>query len=230
MSVRSVLAEKFPFLGTYRRWLAAFLANSTGIKNSYSQYGEDNLVLEILERSKIQNRVFVDVGGNHPSSYSNTYKMYRLGYRGIVIEPNFELISLHQRFRSGDQQIPVGCGSENQLVPFSYSKTPVLSSFVEGAVTNEWKRALLPVFRLDDIIDAIGAKEIAFLSIDVEGMDFAVLQGATKTLAKCCVICIEADNPDDASTIIDFLGSFGFSKVNSTHCNLIFEKHPSEVT
>jgi len=52
---------------------------------SYSQFGED-LFLASLFPDPIQAGFFVDVGCYRPVSFSNTYRFYQLGWRGLAID------------------------------------------------------------------------------------------------------------------------------------------------
>jgi len=56
---------------------------------SYSQEGEDLILLRIFEKKRIG--FYVDVGSHHPFRFSNTYLFYRLGWRGINIDANQEV-------------------------------------------------------------------------------------------------------------------------------------------
>ena len=59
------------------------------IPRSYSQLGEDLVILNHLERlgKNIKSPGFyVDIGAFHPLDGSNTYKLYRNGSSGVVID------------------------------------------------------------------------------------------------------------------------------------------------
>ena len=79
-----------------------FKLAKAGKQKSFSQFGED-LVL----RSYFGNRqgLYIDIGGNHPFGMSNTYLLYRMGWRGLVAEPIRRLYAKHRRFRTRDVQV-----------------------------------------------------------------------------------------------------------------------------
>lgn len=56
-----------------------------GVFRPYPQFGED-AVLNALFRNRTG--FYVDIGAYHPTPYSNTYALYRCGWKGIVVEPN----------------------------------------------------------------------------------------------------------------------------------------------
>ena len=60
-------------------------------KISFSQNGEDLLIQAALAMLGIKNpksMSYLDIGANHPFSLSNTYKFYREGGSGILVEPD----------------------------------------------------------------------------------------------------------------------------------------------
>src|SRR3989344_9673220 len=57
-----------------------------GVKNSYSQRGEDIVIDHLLKHKKIG--FYIDVGANDPIRFSNTNRFYKRGWTGINIEPD----------------------------------------------------------------------------------------------------------------------------------------------
>jgi FkbM family methyltransferase len=221
--LNSLLSRYAPRLGKPKRLLLAYLAKFSPIKNSYSQLGDDNIAIELLRSiGKCGQLFYVDVGANHPTRISNTYKMYREGSKGVVIEPNSELIHLHKLVRPRDIQLPVGCGSSDKLIQFYSSKTPVLSSFDKNQVADVWGTEYLPVFRLDTIFQTLSPGSIDFMSIDVEGMDLEVLKGAVKTLKFTLLVCIEANSDQDEDSIVQFMDANDFKLAKKNQWNLFF--------
>lgn len=219
--IRNFLVEHFPSLGRYKRFGKAWLDTIRSAKTSYSQHGEDVFIWDYLQGYDLQKTMYVDVGANHPSDISNSYLLYRKGLRGIVIEPNQELIRLFKRFRKEDIALGIGCGDKNTVLPFRISKTPVLSSFAGNKEVNDYRTAFLPVMQLDLALQNIPIKFINLLSIDVEGMNLQVLHGAGGTLAKSLLVCLEYESEEDKRQFRDFLGP-RFEQAGEFGCNLIF--------
>jgi FkbM family methyltransferase len=147
--------------------------------------------------------------------------LYRKGYRGIVIEPNQELIGLFRKFRPGDIALPIGCGNVNTVLPFHISKTPVLSTFMDSRDANIYKTMYIPVMRLDDAVRDIQFDFVSLLSIDVEGLNYEVMEGGWETINKALLLCLEYDHEDDREKFSDFLGK-NFELYQDIGCNLIF--------
>ncbi len=221
--IHGYVADLLPALGKPKRFLLAYLNKYLKIKDSYSQIGDDKIAIELLKTRAINRPLFyIDVGANHPSKLSNTYRMYREGGKGITIDPNAELMRLHKLVRPMDIQLAVGCGCEIKLQKFYYSKTPVLSSFEKTQVGNMWGEDYLPVFTLDKICADINVSNVDFLSIDTEGLDIEVLKGATKTLTKTYLVCIEANTADHEATIIQYMNAQNFKLSVNNRFNLFF--------
>jgi len=219
--IKSYLVNHFPSLGKFKRFVKAWYHGVQRTKSSYSQHGEDAIILEILSHYDLKNSVFIDVGANHPSDISNSYLLYRKGYRGIVIEPNQELIGLFRKFRPGDIALPIGCGNTNTVLPFHISKTPVLSTFMDSRDANVYKTMYIPVMRLDDAVRDIEFDFISLLSIDVEGLNYEVMEGGWETINKSLLLCLEYDTEEDRQKFSDFLGE-DFELYQDIGCNLLF--------
>jgi FkbM family methyltransferase len=222
-STRRFIQGRLPFLVKIMRWLIAYRDALLSARDSYSKFGEDRTIWNLLRPYDLSTGIYVDVGANQPTKISNTYLFYRKGYRGVVIEPNRDLVALFKRFRRRDIAIPVGCGDRSSVLEFKYSKASVFSTFsdcvIEGAMSAEY----LPVLRLDDILAGIPYGWIFYLSIDAEGFDFAVLRGAPRTLGRVLFVTVEYKS--DESNIEKFMRNSGFQLVSKTGENLIFKSH-----
>jgi FkbM family methyltransferase len=216
------LIDNFPYLGRFKRLAKAWFHNVSPIKSSYSQHQEDKYIFEFLQQYDLTGAVYVDVGANHPSDISNTYLLYRNGFHGIVVEPNQELIGLFRRFRKKDIALMIGCSNMNTILPFHISKTPVLSSFSNDRQDlNIFKTHYLPVMQLDAAVLNIPFDFISLLSIDVEGLNYEVLEGSKQCTERSLLICIEYDGEEDKQRYISLLGP-GFQLSREFGCNMMF--------
>jgi len=196
----------------------------TPCRHSYAQSGEDAIVLAELTRLGEMQGIYIDVGANHPTRLSNTYLFYRSGLRGIVIEPADPLLQLHRSFRAGDVQIKTACGDRPTVAPFLHAASHVLSGFATPRLKASplLSEEYMPVLRLDDIVPEITNDPILLLSIDVEGYDMQVVQGASKTLARSRFVIVEG-SPNDQE-MVKYLETRGFSVFATTPHNVVFKK------
>jgi FkbM family methyltransferase len=218
---RKWIANYFPMLGKYKRYAIALFHSFQPMRKSYSQHQEDVFVLETLMKYNLARSLYVDTGANHPTDISNTYLLYRSGMKGVVIEPNPELIALFHRFRKRDIALMIGCGSRPALSKFNISKTPVVSSFIAAREANFYKSIHVPVLPLDIALLNIDYEYISFLSIDVEGLNVQVLQGASEILKKTLLLCLEYDSDQEKKEFASILGD-NFVLINEFGCNLIY--------
>jgi FkbM family methyltransferase len=216
------LINNFPYLGRFKRLAKAWFHNISPVKTSYSQHQEDKYIFEFLQQYDLTGAVYIDVGANHPSDISNTYLLYRNGFQGIIVEPNQELIGLFRRFRKKDIALMIGCSNMNTILPFHISKTPVLSSFSNDRQDlNIFKTHYLPVMQLDAAVLNIPFDFISLLSIDVEGLNYEVLEGSKQCIERSLLICIEYDGEEDKQRYISLLGP-GFQLSQEFGCNMLF--------
>ncbi|MFA6315443.1 MAG: FkbM family methyltransferase [Candidatus Paceibacterota bacterium] len=144
---------------------------------TYSQFGEDKVLLELF---KDQNKGrYVDVGAHHPYRYSNTYLLHKKGWYGVNIDPNPHTISLFNKARPHDENICNGVGSAGTLTYYQFSD-PAVNTFKKNEA-DKWKgKTFLQFLGTIDVkicpLSELVQGEIDLLTIDAEGMDFEVLR------------------------------------------------------
>ncbi|MBS1745653.1 MAG: FkbM family methyltransferase [Bacteroidetes bacterium] len=150
---------------------------------TYSQQGEDLELCRLF--SGLKNGFYIDVGAFHPIKYSNTYKLYQEGWRGINIEPNPEQVSLFNVHRPEDINLNIGISKEKCVLDYFSFNGGAVNTFVEshaktwsreeGFVMNEIKK--IQTQPLADVLEKYlpPNQKIDLLNVDVEGMDIEVL-------------------------------------------------------
>ena len=81
------------------------------VKTTFSQNGEDSVLLRIFDNKN--DGFYVDIGAFHPICYSNTYALYKKGWRGINIDATPGSMFLFNKIRPRDINIETGispCG------------------------------------------------------------------------------------------------------------------------
>ena len=214
--------KTFRFLVFFKRYLVAFIDSIIPIRYTYSQHGEDEFVFKMLLKHDIKDGIYIEVGANQPTSISNTYLFYRQGLQGILIEPDESLVFLLKKFRPRDTVIQSCCGAISGLVKLNFSYSSVLNTIGNLQSEDILKHEYIPQITLDQIVDLILPKWIYFLSIDTEGYDYEVLQGASRTIDITYIICIEYNNLEEKNKILTFLTSKHFVLVQDNNLNMIF--------
>lgn len=202
---------------------------------TYAQFGEDLIIANIFTMLGIQAPSYIDVGAHHPLNVSNTALLHARGSKGINVEANPDLIPAFQKYRPGDITLNVGVGRQAGRLKFyridAYSGRNTFSKEVAEAFTREH-----PQFRVNDVldIDILPLNDIIqrhaggvfpdFLTIDVEGLDYDVLDAADFSRSRPKVICVEAvsgADSDDSSRLLNLLKSKGYEAYTRTLGNLI---------
>ena len=71
------------------------------LKNkTLSQCGQDLIINSLIYN--VKNKLFLDLGANNGIDLSSTYLLEKLGWTGLLVEPNLELISSLSNNRSAD--------------------------------------------------------------------------------------------------------------------------------
>jgi FkbM family methyltransferase len=201
------------------RWWLSATRDSLGRPRSYSQNGEDTVLLSHLSGLSPDQGFYLDVGANHPTKISNTYALYRAGWGGIVVEPNRAFRKLYRTFRPRDLFINIGIARTAGVLPFHHHVWAVLSGFAQQSVAGSRRVEMLPVLPLDALLPHCRPAQAFVLSIDVEGLNFEVLQSGAQMLEKVNYVVIEYG--DEEEQISAYLGARGFKTIHRTQHNII---------
>lgn len=203
-------------------------------KISYSQQGEDLEILRFFCRK--WGGVYVDIGAYHPTIYSNTKIFYKMGWRGINIEPNTETFKLFQHYRKKDINLNIAIGKANHKLTYYSFNNAAVNTFDEKQA-DHWSKQKdfiikekvdIQVSPLSEILNKYLKKDtkIDFMSIDVEGMDLEVLK-TNDWAFKPKMILIEDSNILNYKSYSDceifiYLQGFGYRLYNICGITLIF--------
>jgi hypothetical protein len=154
---------------------------------SYSQEGEDILLNRIFNPQVNASGFYVDVGAHHPERFSNTFYFYKLGWKGINIDAMPGSMDRFEKHRPLDinLEIPIS-NSGKELVYYKFNE-PALNGFSKELTKlreNESNlyyvedEVILKTYKLSKVLESNipNGVIIDFMTIDVEGLDFEVLQ------------------------------------------------------
>jgi FkbM family methyltransferase len=148
---------------------------------------------------------YIDVGANNPVDFSITKHFYESGWSGINVEPAPGPFSRIVADRRRDTNLNVGCSNRagSMTLHVARGRKSGLSTFTaeEAAIhrANGLKVDAIPtrVETLAAICERhVGGRAIDFLSIDVEGHEREVLEGADLTRFRPRVVVVEATRPN----------------------------------
>jgi len=170
--------------------------------HSYAQQGEDLVMKNLLDMAGFTKPTYLDVGAHHPIKDNNTFLFYTQGARGVLVEPNPAYAAMLREARPGDVVVEAGIGTtaqtdadyyvvdgDGQLNTFSKTQADELVTHGGRRIEKVIKRAL---FKIDAVIEThLGGKAPDLLSLDVEGMDLAILQTLDMKRFRPKVVCVE---------------------------------------
>ena len=227
-----VLFSQFNFFNGVRFLLSEFFRKSLDKYSiaSYSQTGEDRLIQAILGNEP---GFSVDVGCNHPQKCSNTFELYKRGWKGVNIDANAKLIDQQKSLRVSDIAVCAAISNIEKEVVFTEFVDPFVSSISPDHV-KEWKQhrlikeeksvrtvpltMVLNEFRTPPLFD--------LLCIDVEGHDYEVLLSLDLKLYRPRLIVIEMhsfdlNKPNDNKIYVSLI-SVGYKMVGFVIMNGYF--------
>jgi FkbM family methyltransferase len=199
-------------------------------RQSWSQFGEDLVARDILG---LEPGYYVDVGCNEPIRWSNTFLFYLHGWNGLLVDGNRDLIEACRRERPADCAVCCLLGEADGEGEIAIYDEHALSSAV--ATHNERRRGearlletrKVPIRTLTSLLEEHRApNDIAFLSIDVEGMDLMVLRGLDFGRFRPRLIAVEDATFDPLdprqSAIAGLLTGHGYRLHSHVHPTLFF--------
>ena len=155
---------------------------------SYSQMGEDLVMYHLLrDAMRVEHPTYLDIGAADPIEANNTYLLYSKGGHGVLVEPNPAYQQRLHLLRPRDVivQAGVGTGDETQADYYVIRDAPMRNTFSKDDVDDLRKRRghevvervlKVRLISINHLIAQFLGGTPDLLSIDVEGLDYAVLQ------------------------------------------------------
>ncbi|MCF7861661.1 FkbM family methyltransferase [Candidatus Woesearchaeota archaeon] len=141
----------------------------------------------ILQRifGRQSNGFYIDVGAHHPKRFSNTFFFYKKGWNGINIDAMPGSMKSFKIMRPRDMNLEIPISDKKETLKYYIFDQPALNGFSRkiSLERNKNKNKIvktkyLKTSTLKAVLDQHlpKNKEIDFLSIDVEGLDYNVLK------------------------------------------------------
>jgi FkbM family methyltransferase len=248
--IRSSIAKRFKFLDIFfgedhawskqihesgllktEHYIPEIIYNYKYITNKmkYSQGDEEAFILDFF--SDKPNGKFLDIGAYDVFRFSNTRRLYELGWEGILVEPapqNYKAIADHY---AGDERIKVlnvAIGETNGEIDFYESDGDAVSTS-DLAHMKKWGDAGVKYSKIKvpqiSVVDFVGkyAKDADFLSIDTESTNMVVFRNIPEwVFEQISLLCIEHDGHHEE--IEEKLEKYGFMKLYLNAENIILGK------
>lgn len=216
------LLSKFVPQAVYEQLKSKYDAKLDYSQSYYSQEGEEIILRRFFNYKN--KGFFVDIGAHHPMRFSNTYQLYKLGWRGINIDATPGSMIAFNQIRNEDINIEMGVSDKKETLHFFTFNEAALNTFDENRAQQiirespyklinkqEVKTETLANILLQNVKPGV---QIDFFSIDAEGFDLKVLKSNDWARFKPKVIIVESNFVDIASLNTDeifiYLDSLGY--------------------
>ena len=212
---------------------------------SYSEVGEDILLYKLFHPKKAENLpnifkengFYIDIGSNHPVSNSQTYLMYKNGWKGIAIDPSPEYFSYFKKMRPLDIILPFGVSQKNGEMQYFQYDLDVINSFDFNSsekLANELNAKLIntinvKIYRLDEILDKylVNDQKIDFLSIDTEGHEEQIILSNNWFKYRPKFVLLEIHDFENLnplnSNVVKLMISYDYKLISVLGHNCLFE-------
>lgn len=205
-------------------------------KVSYAQCGEDLIIDYAARTLGIEGGRYLDIGAHHPTYLSNTFHFYRQGWRGVCIEPDASLLPPFHKLRSRDTLLNVGIGARAGEQDFYVMSTPTLNTFSRSEAERyvsygkeRIERILrVPIMAVRQLIGEYFPSPPQIVSLDVEGLDFEILQAFDFEHVRPQIFCVETlTYAEDGSErklgeIVAYMEGRDYFSYADTYVNTIF--------
>ena len=208
----------------------------------YSQGGEQKVILDFFKDEDFRTNKFLDVGANDGKTFSNTYALALLGWKGVCLEPTNSAFLLLQNLYRNNKNIKcvnAGLSNKTEIATIHESgnwnnseATPgILSSLHEDQITRfsgmNWKKNEIILYDFENMSDFynLESDNYDFISIDVEGHEFIVLDQLKEKLKKCRLLCVEKTIDEERNSELEKkIIENGFTIIYQTNDNIIAKK------
>lgn len=169
----------------------------------YSQKDEEKYILAYFKNYTGR---FLDVGAYDGVTYSNTRALFKLGWKGVCVEPAPTIVPKLEKLYQHEERVlvfPIAIRESGEVgykEIFYESPDDAYSSFDKNHVVFwmgkgiTFKELEVEAYTYDILFDQVGT-DFDFINIDVEGLSLrALLTLPFKRLSNLRCVCVEHDN------------------------------------
>ncbi|SHK97016.1 FkbM family methyltransferase [Hymenobacter psychrotolerans] len=204
------------------------------VRLSYGYTGEDRLIESLLKPLVTHNGYYVEVGCNEPRFISNTFLLYRRGWRGICIDANEQLVQKYRRIRPRDQAVCAFVSHRTEALSYLEFANSVLSTadpqyvpqYLARGEQLRSRRQVQPHSLTAILAERNAPARFDLLAIDAEEFDLSVLQSLDFGRYRPRLVLVEAEDFDPSQPLLHpictFLLPLGYVLKGSMLKNLYF--------
>ena len=210
----------------------------TNLYETYAQCNED-IVIEAVLRAQLlragrsmDSIRYIEIGANHPFQTSSTYLLHKLyGATGVLVEPIPALAETLRKARprdtvvncavsvSTEKSIRLHVHEKNELSSISTDHISYFKNF--GGTEKIVETIECENMHINDFMRAHYGAYCDYLSVDVEGLDAALLLEMDRVFQPTLIQC---EHEGRANLFLEILKPRGYGLLAQTDVNTIFLK------
>ena len=183
--------------------------------NNQTSYGLMGLDLKLKEYLNTPNGFFIEAGANNGIDQNNT-KIFEdlFGWTGLLVEPSISAYDICKQNRPNSIVINAALSSKDDSEIVGDFDGHLMSSINGKRRNNTNNLVTIKTRTLTSILKEHNIKNVDFISLDVEGFEFDVLNGFDFNIWQPSYILIEI-NGDDKTIIDPYLEQFGYKDIRN---------------
>ena len=180
----------------------------------------------------------MSTSAHHPVRFSNTYRFYQLGWRGINIDAMPGSMAAFRRYRPRDINLETGVSDRSGKTTFYVFDEPALNCFSESLATfyQQQNVRLVGVRELETVPlrQLLGQhlaenQTIDFMNVDVEGLDLEVLRSNDWQRFRPRVVLVELLGLENLDALAHspaamYLCEQGYQPIARLHHTVFFQR------
>lgn len=209
-----------------------FAKRERPLRTFYGENAEDAVLMLLCSELglPLKGLSYLEIGTNDPVRFNNTYNLYRLGARGLLVDPLPTVGELVRMSRPEDHFLHAavsGMGGTQQT--FFASKSSLVSSLSyehhkawDGVTHNEVREVSVDVLGINEVLARMGETP-DLLSVDAEGEDERIMFAIEYMRFHPKIIMVEMNHLDCGRTaMLSFMEKNGYLEYATVEYNTIF--------
>lgn len=206
--------------------------------SSYSQNSEDTIIINFFNNKYGHDfkGVLLDLGANDGRTFSNALRLIQKGWAGVLVEASKQSFAQLEKEHAGNdavQCINIGVADRVGTLVFHESGEHIgkgdhsLVSTFDARELQRWgtnqkfTKTTIDVVDYSTLMEMSRYKSFDFITMDIEGMETAVLPDMDLTDVKC--LCIEYNMKGDLLRYYTQIANkFGLNEFQRNNENVIF--------
>ena len=192
-----------------------------------AQEGEDILIYDFFEDEAPG--FFVEAGAYDGITFSNTYLLEAIGWRGLLIEPHPDKAKLCKSNRPNSSVVQAALGPDDAEGEIQLTCADALSFVVASqSHVDRCKRGghvlqqiSVPLVSLNSLLEG-RTEKVDFMSLDVEGMELQVLEGFNIERYSPRMMLIEQNDAQGDARVAEYLETRGYRAIARKGCNAFY--------